>query len=109
MKRYVRAHSSTSRIIPTHPSSSSPPVILIGRDSSPPACVQISKEKVIDLETFNQILDLDEDDTHDFSLGMAEAYFTQASTTFVDMDQALYVYPRSSSFIRACTCRCADR
>ncbi|KAH9891947.1 histidine phosphotransferase, partial [Cubamyces lactineus] len=51
-------------------------------------CVQISEEKVIDLDTFNQILDLDEDDTHDFSLGMAEAYFTQASTTFVDMDQA---------------------
>ncbi|KAI0770451.1 histidine phosphotransferase, partial [Fomes fomentarius] len=43
---------------------------------------------VIDLETFNQILDLDEDDTHDFSLGMAEAYFSQASTTFTDMEDA---------------------
>ncbi|KAH9924604.1 histidine-phosphotransfer domain HPT domain-containing protein [Epithele typhae] len=28
-------------------------------------------------ETFNQLLDLDEDETHDFSLGMTEAYFTQ--------------------------------
>ncbi|CDO74567.1 hypothetical protein BN946_scf184771.g3 [Trametes cinnabarina] len=49
---------------------------------------EISTENVIDLDTFNQILDLDEDDTHDFSLGMTEAYFTQASTTFVDMDNA---------------------
>ncbi|KAI0366941.1 histidine phosphotransferase, partial [Pilatotrama ljubarskyi] len=46
------------------------------------------QENIIDLDTFNQILDLDEDDTHDFSLGMAEAYFTQASNTFVDMDEA---------------------
>lgn len=52
---------------------------------------QIETENVIDLETFNQILDLDEDDTHDFSLGMAEAYFSQASTTFTDMEDALYV------------------
>ncbi|KAI0643092.1 histidine-phosphotransfer domain HPT domain-containing protein [Trametes meyenii] len=49
---------------------------------------EIDQENIIDLDTFNQILDLDEDDTHDFSLGMAEAYFTQASTTFVDMDKA---------------------
>ncbi|KAI9064651.1 histidine-phosphotransfer domain, HPT domain-containing protein [Trametes sanguinea] len=49
---------------------------------------EISTERVIDLDTFNQILDLDEDETHDFSLGMTEAYFTQARTTFVDMDKA---------------------
>lgn len=55
--------------------------------------VQVDEKNVIDFETFTQILDLDEDDTHDFSLGMAEAYFAQASTTFVDMDNALYVPP----------------
>ncbi|KAI0761976.1 signal transduction histidine kinase [Trametes elegans] len=49
---------------------------------------EVSTEDIINLDTFNQILDLDEDETHDFSLGMAEAYFTQASTTFVDMDKA---------------------
>lgn len=59
--------------------------------------IQVDEENVIDLETFNQILDLDEDDTHDFSLGMAEAYFAQASTTFVDMDNALYVPPSVAS------------
>ena len=52
---------------------------------------QVDQEGVIDLDTFNQILDLDEDDTHDFSLGMTEAYFSQASSTFTDMDDALYV------------------
>ena len=52
---------------------------------------QVDQDGVIDLDTFNQILDLDEDDTHDFSLGMTEAYFAQASTTFTDMDAALYV------------------
>ncbi|EJF61052.1 histidine-phosphotransfer domain HPT domain-containing protein [Dichomitus squalens LYAD-421 SS1] len=55
---------------------------------SDPEDDEAGAEPVIDLETFNQILDLDEDDTHDFSLGMAEAYFTQASTTFKDMDAA---------------------
>ncbi|PIL22321.1 hypothetical protein GSI_15009 [Ganoderma sinense ZZ0214-1] len=51
----------------------------------------VDQEGVIDLDTFNQILDLDEDDTHEFSLGMTEAYFSQASSTFTDMDDALYV------------------
>ena len=46
---------------------------------------------IIDMETFHQILDLDEDDTHDFSAGMAWAYFEQAGTTFQDMEEALYV------------------
>ncbi|GBE85272.1 hypothetical protein SCP_0704590 [Sparassis crispa] len=45
-------------------------------------------QSTIDIETFHQILDLDEDDTHDFSRGMAWAYFSQASTTFTEMDEA---------------------
>ncbi|TFY52885.1 hypothetical protein EVJ58_g9758, partial [Rhodofomes roseus] len=45
-------------------------------------------EGTIDLETFHQILDLDEDDTHDFSKEMVTAYFTQANTTFGEMDEA---------------------
>lgn len=46
---------------------------------------------IIDMETFRQILELDEDETHDFSSGMAWAYFAQARSTFDDMDGALYV------------------
>ncbi|KAH9917954.1 signal transduction histidine kinase [Fomitopsis serialis] len=45
-------------------------------------------EGTIDLETFHQILDLDEDDTHDFSKEMVTAYFSQANTTFDEMDEA---------------------
>lgn len=51
-----------------------------------------SDEPLIDLDTFSQILDLDEDDTHDFSKGMAFAFFSQAETTFDDMDIALCVF-----------------
>ncbi|KAH9849510.1 histidine-phosphotransfer domain HPT domain-containing protein [Lenzites betulinus] len=55
---------------------------------SDPGDEEVDEDKIIDLDTFNQILDLDEEDTHEFSLGMAEAYFAQASTTFTDMDNA---------------------
>ena len=42
------------------------------------------------MDTFQQILELDEDDNLDFSMGMVEAYFQQANATFKDMDTALY-------------------
>ena len=48
-------------------------------------------DEIIDMETFQQIVDLDEDDTRDFSTGMVEAYFDQAAKTFQDMDGALCV------------------
>ena len=48
-------------------------------------------DEIIDMDTFRQILDLDEDDTHEFSAGMAWAYFDQAATTFTEMEAALYV------------------
>jgi hypothetical protein len=51
------------------------------------------------METFHQILDLDEDDTYEFSRGMAWAYFAQAKTTFTELDEALCVlYPYSPLF-----------
>ncbi|KDQ62234.1 hypothetical protein JAAARDRAFT_30119 [Jaapia argillacea MUCL 33604] len=40
------------------------------------------------METFQQILELDEDDEQDFSKGMAYAYFSQARQTFVEMTDA---------------------
>lgn len=40
------------------------------------------------METLGQILDLDEEDNHEFSKGMAWAYFEQAAATFDDMDKA---------------------
>lgn len=41
------------------------------------------------MDIFNQILELDDDDTHDFSREMVEEYYTQAAQTFDDMDAAL--------------------
>ncbi|KAF7346087.1 Histidine-phosphotransfer domain, HPT domain-containing protein [Mycena sanguinolenta] len=39
--------------------------------------------------TFSQILELDDDETHDFSKDMVLAFFGQALTTFDKMDGAL--------------------
>ncbi|KAG7088665.1 hypothetical protein E1B28_012637 [Marasmius oreades] len=50
-----------------------------------------SAQVIIDMEAFGQILDLDEDDTHDFSKEMVQEYFTQAKQTFTDLEQALEV------------------
>ncbi|KAG5353204.1 hypothetical protein C0989_009385 [Termitomyces sp. Mn162] len=44
---------------------------------------------IIDMVTFNQIIELDEDETHEFSNGMITAYFAQAEQTFKNMDIAL--------------------
>jgi len=42
------------------------------------------------METFNQILELDdEDETHEFSWSMVRAYFEQAERKFRDMDDAV--------------------
>lgn len=46
---------------------------------------------VIDMGTFEQILELDEDDSREFSADMVWQYFDQANVTFKDMDAALYV------------------
>ncbi|KAJ7600427.1 signal transduction histidine kinase [Mycena floridula] len=44
----------------------------------------------IDMETFKQILDLDEEDkTYEFSREMVAAYFKQAAETFGNMDSAV--------------------
>ncbi|KAJ7644321.1 histidine-phosphotransfer domain HPT domain-containing protein [Roridomyces roridus] len=43
----------------------------------------------VNLDIFNQILELDDGDTYDFSKEMVEAYFSQAPTTFESMNEAL--------------------
>ncbi|KAK0504184.1 histidine phosphotransferase, partial [Armillaria luteobubalina] len=48
-----------------------------------------SSPATINMDTFRQILDLDEDETHDFSSSMVWAYFTQVRSTFKKMDSAL--------------------
>ncbi|EJD48480.1 histidine-phosphotransfer domain, HPT domain-containing protein [Auricularia subglabra TFB-10046 SS5] len=48
-----------------------------------------SSDVIINMDTFQQLLELEEDDTYEFSIGMTQAYFSQAETTFKDMDKAL--------------------
>jgi hypothetical protein len=49
-----------------------------------------SEDDIIDMETFQQILELDDDeDDREFSKGMVWAYFSQAEETFKDLDAAL--------------------
>ncbi|KAH9480539.1 Multistep phosphorelay regulator 1 [Psilocybe cubensis] len=47
-----------------------------------------ASKDVVHMETFEQILELDEDDTHDFSQPMVWEYFEQAEKTFNDMNEA---------------------
>ncbi|EJC97960.1 histidine-phosphotransfer domain, HPT domain-containing protein [Fomitiporia mediterranea MF3/22] len=68
--------------LPSFPSALQPEVAAESDQSS-------SAGSIIDMDTFRQILDLDEDETHDFSSGMAWAYFDQAATTFKEMKEAL--------------------
>ncbi|KAI9225641.1 MAG: signal transduction histidine kinase, partial [Piptocephalis tieghemiana] len=44
---------------------------------------------VVDFETFGQLLEMDEEDDHDFSRSIVYNYFEQAEATFTDMNKAL--------------------
>ncbi len=43
----------------------------------------------IDMQTFEQILEMDEEDDREFSQSIALGFFEQAESTFIDMDDAL--------------------
>lgn len=51
----------------------------------------VDPEELIDMNTFDQLLDMDEEDDHEFSYSIVLNYFEQAEETFKDMDAALYV------------------
>lgn len=44
------------------------------------------------MSTFEQLLDMDDEDDHEFSYSIVNNYFEQAESTFKDMDKALLVY-----------------
>lgn len=86
------------------PSSSTKPVSLtaaaVAVAAPPPVVKELdAKEEVeeafvldgtdpVDEDVFEQIVELDEDDTYEFSHEMVVAYFTQAKTCFDDLDEA---------------------
>ncbi|GAA5865625.1 hypothetical protein JCM8547_007666 [Rhodosporidiobolus lusitaniae] len=48
-----------------------------------------SSGPVVDMEVFGQLLEIDDDDEHEFSKTLAFDYIGQAETTFVEIDEAL--------------------
>ncbi|KAJ2956986.1 hypothetical protein NQZ79_g7242 [Umbelopsis isabellina] len=61
--------------------------------SSPPAAIDESEddnsEDLLDMATFDQLLDMDDEEDHEFSKSIVWDYFKQAEATFEDMDGAL--------------------
>ncbi|KAI8987573.1 signal transduction histidine kinase [Mycotypha africana] len=49
----------------------------------------VNPDDLIDMNTFEQLLDMDDEDDHEFSLSIVNNYFEQAEATFKDMDSAL--------------------
>ncbi|TCD66641.1 hypothetical protein EIP91_001109 [Steccherinum ochraceum] len=60
------------------------------KSQEPPAAAPepLPEEDVIDMETFEQILELDDGETREFSHEMVKEYFKQAEKTFDDMQEA---------------------
>ncbi|GAA5958659.1 hypothetical protein JCM3765_006710 [Sporobolomyces pararoseus] len=48
-----------------------------------------STEEVVDMEVFGQLLEIDDDETHEFSKTLAFDYISQAETTFHEIEEAL--------------------
>ncbi|KAI9019425.1 signal transduction histidine kinase [Phycomyces nitens] len=49
----------------------------------------LNADDLIDMNTFDQLLDMDDEDDHEFSHSIVLDYFKQAETTFEAMDTAL--------------------
>ncbi|EAW10477.1 Hpt domain-containing protein [Aspergillus clavatus NRRL 1] len=56
---------------------------------SPPPKKAVEMNEVLDQSTFDQILEMDDDDDRDFSKGIVYGFFDQAETTFEKMEKAL--------------------
>ncbi|EIN12349.1 histidine-phosphotransfer domain HPT domain-containing protein [Punctularia strigosozonata HHB-11173 SS5] len=85
-EKAVPSASKASNVRPAPPSrtASTASVRSVHRVPSQPVPVA----GPVDLEVFQQVLELDDEDDHEFSKGMVSAFFTQAALTFGDMDQA---------------------
>lgn len=51
----------------------------------------LKKTDILDLETFTQLIELDENEGTDFLESVAIDWFIQAEDTFIKMDKKLYV------------------
>jgi len=90
--KYVDPKYAPAAKSPTRPAfSRNPSSKMSSATASPshdPSTIQPNLGKVIDMDIFQQILDLDDDDEHEYSKELAGAFFAQARTAFADMDKA---------------------
>jgi len=56
-------------------------------DRDPASPPEHETQKILDMDIFRQILELDEEGDHEFSLSMVEEYFKQAEETFRKLDK----------------------
>ena len=54
------------------------------------------------MNTFEQILEMDEDNDKEFSKGIVYGFFEQAETTFDGMETSMFVTPSSIAFHFPC-------
>lgn len=61
--------------------------------SSPVSTEEVEEDEdsldLLDMATFDQLLDMDDEEDHEFSKSIVWDYFKQAEATFEDMDGAL--------------------
>jgi hypothetical protein len=59
--------------------------------SASKTAANFQKKLIIDMSIFSQILELDDDETREFSRSMVNDYYSQVDATLIKMDDALYV------------------
>ena len=63
------------------------PELIVQTKDGPPTLSEMGES--IDMSTFEQILEMDDDDDRDFSKGIVYGFFDQAESTFDKMGKAL--------------------
>ena len=64
-------------------------IYLQAKKQGPPKLADV--KDIIDESTFEQILEMDDEDDRDFSKGIVYGFFDQAKATFKKMEDELYV------------------
>lgn len=54
----------------------------------------IIPEDIVDRSTFDQILEMDDDEEREFSRAIVFGFFDQAIETFRQMEESVYVFPQ---------------
>jgi len=69
--------------------STSAPAVLASKSEADPTVGAAGTGAVVDMEVFGQLLEIDDDESHDFSKTLAMDYISQADATFTEIEEAL--------------------